>query len=73
MAERITKAKLDRVVELLIRETNNTIDFELDNAYGGYRLVRNRNSHDVSPRMGKTELYYWLHAYIDGIEIGKEL
>ncbi len=72
MPERITKARLDHLVEILIRETDGAIDYELDPAYGGYRLVRNRGSQDVSPRMGKTELYHWIHAYRQGIEIGKE-
>lgn len=73
MPERITKARLDNVVDLLRRETRDTIDYELDGAFGGYWLVRNQGSHDVSPRMGKTELYYWIHAYRQGIEIGKEI
>jgi len=73
MAEKITKARLDNLVSILIRETNDTVDYELDSAYGGYRLVRNQGSHDVSPRMGKTELYHWIHAYRQGIELGKTL
>lgn len=73
MAETITKARLDNLVELLIRETDGTIDYELDSAYGGYRLVRNKMSQDVSPRMGKTELYHWIHAYRQGIDIGRNL
>lgn len=73
MADKITKARLDHLVEILIQETNGTIDYSLDSAYGGYRLVCNHESQDVSPRMGKTELYHWIHAYRQGIQIGKEV
>jgi hypothetical protein len=73
MAEKITKARLDHLVEILIRETGGKIDYELDSAYGGYRLVSNKGSHDVSPRMGKTDLYYWIHAFRQGVEVGRSL
>lgn len=73
MPDKITKARLDNLVAILIRETGGTIDYELDSAYGGYRLVQNQGSHDVSPRMGKTDLYYWIHAFRQGIEVGKEV
>jgi len=73
MAEKITMDRLRNLVSILRREVDDTIDYDLDSAYGGYRLVRNNGSADVSPRMGKTELYYWIHAYRQGIEIGKEV
>jgi len=73
MAEKITIARLRNVVDLLKRETDDTIDYDLDEAYGGYRLVSHGQSRDVSPRMGKTELYHWIHAYRQGIELGKTL
>lgn len=73
MPDKITKARLDHLVEILIKETNGTIDYELDPAYGGYRLVCNRQSQDISPRMGKTELYHWIHAYRQGIDVGRGL
>lgn len=73
MAEKITMDRLHHLVEILNRETGNLLDFSLDSAYGGYRLVRKHESVDVSPRMGKTELYYWIHAYRDGIAVAREL
>jgi len=45
--------------------------YHLDQAYGGYRLVKmaktGTGTADVSPRLSKRELYDWIHAYKDGI------
>lgn len=71
MPETITKARLDRVVRLLNQVTGNRFDYSLDSQYGGLRLVRKGQSIDVSPRMTKTELFYWIHAYIEGVYVGK--
>jgi len=73
MAERITIARLRHLVEILIRETDNTIDYELDSAYGGYRLVSNQGSRDVSPRLSTAALYFWIHAFRQGVEVGRGL
>lgn len=73
MPDKITKERLDNLVSILIRETGGTIDYELDSAYGGYRLVQNQGSQDVSPRMGKTELYHWIHAFRQGVDVGRNL
>lgn len=71
MAENITIARLNNLIAILNKETGDVYDFSLDQAYGGYRLVRKRESVDVSPRMSKTELYYWIHALRQGVEFGK--
>lgn len=71
MAEKITMARLRNVVDLLNHETGDTMDYSLDSQYGGYRLVSHQQSRDVSPRTGKTELYYWVHAFRQGVEVGK--
>jgi len=63
--------RLRNLVRLLNKLTGEVYDFDLDGAYNGYRLVRNNGSADVSPRMKKTELYYWLHAFKDGIMLGQ--
>ena len=73
MADKITIARLRNLVAILKRETDNTIDYDLDESFGGYRLVSSHQSVDISPRMGKTELYHWIHAYRQGIELGKTL
>lgn len=73
MAERITISRLRNVVDLLRRETGDTIDYELDGAFGGYRLVSHKGSRDVSPRMKTAELYYWVHAFRQGVEVGRQL
>lgn len=74
MAETVTMDKLEKVVELLNRMTRHTQDYSLDVMTGqGIRLVSHKGSTDVSPRMKRTELYYWIHAFIDGVEIGQQL
>ena len=71
--EKITMDQLRNLVALLNRETDQQYDYDLDSGYGGYRLVSHGQSRDVSPRMGKTELYYWIHAFRDGIQVGQAL
>jgi len=73
MAERITIKKLRGVVDLLNTVTGHRIDYTFDGAYGGYRVVRNHESVDVSPRLSVPASYYWVHAYIDGVETGPML
>lgn len=73
MAERISISRLRHLVEILNRETLNMMDYSIEYNEGGVRLVRNRESIDVSPRLGKSALYEWIHAYRQGIEVGKEL
>lgn len=48
-------------------------DYTIDKNTGGYRLVNKGGSHDVSPRLPAGEMERWLHAFIDGVEIGKGL
>jgi hypothetical protein len=73
MPERITMDRLRNLVAILNRETKNQYDYSLYSAYGGLRLVRKQESIDVSPRLGKGELYEWIHAYRQGIDIGRDL
>lgn len=63
----ITKQTLENVVGHMRNETG--IDFEIEYAYGAPRVMSDRGSRDVSPRMPKKELYYWMHAFLDGYRL----
>lgn len=73
MAEQITMDRLRNLVDILNKETHGLMDYSLESHYGGVRLVRKNESVDVSPRLGKTELYEWIHAYRQGIAVSQEL
>ena len=73
MPEKITMDRLRNLVAILNKETRGLYDYSLDSAYGGLRLVRKQESIDVSPRLGKSQLYEWIHAYRQGLDVGKEL
>jgi hypothetical protein len=73
MADQITMDRLRNLVRILNQETNHAMDYSLESNYGGIRLVRERESIDVSPRLKKSDLYEWIHAYRQGIAVGKEL
>ena len=73
MPERITMDRLRNLVRILNKETREHFDYSLDTAYGGVRLVRKQESIDVSPRLGRGQLYEWIHAYRQGIDVGREL
>ena len=66
---RINKADLDQMLEVLRNATDHRIDFSYDQAYGGYRLVRDGGSVNVSPRLSKPEMYRWMGAFIDGVRL----
>mgnify|MGYP001568995006 CR=1 FL=1 len=69
--ERITKAHLDRVVTLLNRLVPGE-DYSIGYAYGGVKLESHQESWDVSPRLSKGELYQWMQAYRQGIEVAQD-
>lgn len=52
---RITKSEIQHQVNLLANQTGE--DFELDIAYGGYRLVAEGGSRNLSARMNGREIY----------------
>ena len=70
---KILKSDLDNAMSALNLATNNTIDFSYDKAYGGYRLVRENGSREVSPRLPKRGIYDWIWAYIYGIQDGRKI
>ena len=69
---RILKSDLDDALSALDRTTGYTRDYSYDKAYGGYRLVREGGSRDISPRLSKQAMYDWVWAYIYGIEEGRK-
>lgn len=66
---RINKADLDQMLEVLRNATDHKVDFSYDKAYGGYRLVRDRGSIEISPRLSKPEMYRWMGAYVSGVTL----
>lgn len=54
----------------------NAGTYYIGGAYGGYRLERmtkGGGASDISPRLSKPALSEWINAYIDGIELGRQL
>jgi len=70
---RVLKSNLDDALSALNRATNNTRDYSYDKAYGGYRLVKENGSVEVSPRLSKRAMYDWVWAYIYGYQEAKLL
>lgn len=71
MNDKITIEKLERLVDSLNKITCNKMDFSLERAYRqGWRLVRNRESVNVSVYGSKRETYDFIRCYMDGIELG---
>lgn len=66
MPRRTTKRELDRLAEMLNRRTGR--DFEIEYAYGSPRLVVNRGSTDVSPRLTAGQLEQWIWAFMKGMD-----
>lgn len=52
---RVSKSEIRHHVELLAKMTGE--DFELDIAYGGYKLVAEGGARNISARMTGRELY----------------
>ena len=68
---RITQRDLDGVCETLRKETG--IDYSIGSMTGcGYRLYRDNESREISPRLPRGQLYMWMWAYLDGYRLGKE-
>ena len=63
---RVTTKDLNGCIDLLRRCTGG--DFELDVAYGGYRLVCDGGSRDVSKRTTKRELYDSIHMTLNVLD-----
>ena len=57
----VSMGMLRRRIAIMNKELRQ--DFHIDHSYGGYRVVNNRESHDVSPRLKKAELIAWLEGF----------
>ena len=68
---RTTQKDLEQLVKILNRRTGGVHDFEIEYAYGRPRLVVNRGSTDVSPRLSTGELQRWIWAFLEGMEYCK--
>lgn len=68
---RTSKAMLDESARFLSKQTG--IDFTVEWAYGAPRLMADRGSRDVSPRLPSGELLDWMNAFAAGIDLGIHL
>ena len=62
------QVQLDKLTDHLNKITNNEYDFQIEYVNGQPRLTRKAQSVDVSPRLSKSELFQWMHAFLDGME-----
>ena len=68
---RTTQQDLDDVCRMISVETG--ADHTIGSMTGqGYRLYRDNESREVSPRLPKGQLYDWMWAYLDGIREGRK-
>lgn len=68
---RVTEKDLENIIEHLNEVAGP--GYELDNAYGGYRLWK-RGSYILNTGyISKRDLYEHIASYIKGIELGLEL
>jgi len=70
---RTLKADLDGALASLMILTENKIDYSFDIQMGKYRLTKESGANELSPRMTKKEMMYWLCAYVEGVVLGKAL
>lgn len=64
--ERTTIRDLEQAVTVINSKTGD--DYSLGRAYGKKRLVKNRESQNVSPLLPTGQLYMWLMAFIEGLD-----
>lgn len=62
----VTNEDLDRYAKILSNMTG--IEYYVDHAYGKVRLMTSDSSRDVSPRLTKGELLFWMDAFRTGIQ-----
>lgn len=74
---RITRRDLESVVARLNREAYtefpSTRPFELSGAYGGFALHRQGSDVLRSGHVPARQLYDMIHAFLDGMEFGRNL
>lgn len=68
---RTSKSDLNHKADSLSKLTG--MDFSVEWAYGRPRLMVDRGSRDVSPRLPSGELSQWIQAFWMGIQLGKDL
>ena len=71
--ERLTNIDMNDALEALRRTTGYTQDYAYDNANGGWKLVKENGSIEVSTRMSTRTMYDWIWAYINGIQDGQKI
>ena len=64
---RVTKTELRHQIELLAKITGK--DFDLDIAYGAYKLVAVGGSRNISARMSARELYAGIRTALNVLDL----
>jgi hypothetical protein len=62
----VTNEELENYARILSNSTG--IEYYVDHAYGKVRLMTADASRDVSPRLSKGELLFWMEAFRTGIQ-----
>jgi len=62
----VTNEELENYARLLSKSTG--IEYCVDHAYGKVRLMTADGGRDVSPRLSKGELIFWMDAFRTGIQ-----
>jgi len=70
---RLVDGDMTAALASLSQTTNHTQGFSYDRANGGWKLVRENGSIEVSTRLNKREMYDWIWAYIYGIQDGRKI
>jgi len=71
--KRLTNGDMYDTLETLRRTTGYKQDYAYDNANGGWKLVKENGSIEVSTRLSKRDMYNWIWAYIYGIQEGRKI
>ena len=68
----VTRKDIETTLELVNRLLGTPDRYSLDICNGGFRVVSDSGSRDVSPRGTKRQTYDWLWAMVAGIEAAQQ-
>jgi hypothetical protein len=62
----VTNDELENYARILSNMTG--IEYYVDHAYGKVRLMTSDGSRDVSPRLSRSDLIFWMDAFRTGMQ-----
>lgn len=68
---RVTRKEIEITIDLVNRLLETPDLYSLSICNGGYRVVSELGSRDISPRGTKRQAYDWLWAMVAGIEAAR--